>query len=294
MQNNFIFKFIYNISNYFQEADPMSANLFALRGQKWKDIRSMLTPTFTTGKMKMMLHILVKIGEDLQHVFAKQAAQNEIIGMKDMIARFTTDVIGSCAFGLECNSLKNPTMDFKKYGDRVLQTVLSNTTFTILGFIAPWFLKAFNLAQTDKKSSDFFMKILKDTIEYREKNEVHRNDFLDLFIRLKNNENISDEHFASDSKFVNKPNLNNEDKFLDLAPQAFVFFLAGFDTSATTSSVCLVELAQNINMQNKLREEIRTIMKKHNGEITYGGLSEMSYLDKVVQGNCVTFINFHT
>lgn len=180
--------------------------MFALKGQKWRTMRNKISPTFTSGKMKMMFQTLVKTGEELRRVFAEEMKKDEIIGAKDLLARFTTDIIGSCAFGLDCNSLKDPNTDFRKYGQRFLDKVLSNTLLLVFGFIAPSLLTAFNVTVSDKKCSEFFLKVLNDTIEYREKNEVHRKDFMDLFIRLKNNENIQDENLIPDSKFNKNSN----------------------------------------------------------------------------------------
>ena len=68
-----------------------------------------------------------------------------------------------------------------------------------------------------------------------------------------------------------------------IAAQAFVFFLAGFETSSTTMSNALYELALNQDVQKKLCEEINTFCPKNNKELKYDD-KEMEYLDKVFKG----------
>jgi cytochrome P450 family 6 len=69
-----------------------------------------------------------------------------------------------------------------------------------------------------------------------------------------------------------------------IAAQAFVFFLAGFETTSTTMTFCLYELARNPDIQERVRNEIDTVLNNHDGNITYEAISEMVYLDKVVSG----------
>ena len=66
--------------------------------------------------------------------------------------------------------------------------------------------------------------------------------------------------------------------------QAYNFLAAGFETSGATLSYALYELALHPEIQHKLRAEIVRVLNKHNGELTYDGILEMSYLDMVVSG----------
>ena len=69
-----------------------------------------------------------------------------------------------------------------------------------------------------------------------------------------------------------------------LAAQAFVFFVGGYETSSTTMTFCLYELSLHQDIQDRLREEIDDVLQKHDGKVTYEGIQEMEYLDKVVSG----------
>jgi cytochrome P450 len=73
----------------------------------------------------------------------------------------------------------------------------------------------------------------------------------------------------------------------EIAAQVFLFFIAGFETSSTTMSYCLHELAVNSGIQQRLREEVDRVLTKHDGAITYEAIQEMEYLDKVVSGGTV-------
>jgi cytochrome P450 len=59
-------KFINRVASFDEELDPIfSRILFMLRGQRWRHVRTNLTPVFTSGKMKMMFNLVETCGKDL-------------------------------------------------------------------------------------------------------------------------------------------------------------------------------------------------------------------------------------
>lgn len=81
--------------------------------------------------------------------------------------------------------------------------------------------------------------------------------------------------------FTDKDNKNLKFDITEMTAQAFVFFLAGFDTS--TNQMCAIahELTLNQDIQKRLQEEIDEVMKKTDGKPTYYAITSMPYLDAV-------------
>lgn len=85
-----------------EKDDPLSAHLFSLEGAKWRRLRKKFSPIFTPGKMKNMFDILLKVANELDCVIEERIEVSEEFEIRDFCSRFTIDIIGSCAFGIEC------------------------------------------------------------------------------------------------------------------------------------------------------------------------------------------------
>ncbi|KAI4460032.1 cytochrome p450 [Holotrichia oblita] len=249
-------------SFYNDKADPLSAHIFSLTGERWRNLRVKLTPIFTSGKMKLMFPIMVKLAQEFVKTVAEES-QNEPLEVKDVCERFTTDVIGNCAFGIDCNSLKDPNTEFRVKGKRITDLTNSEIFVAFLSFTFPSLMKHLGGRLTPKESADFFWNVIKDTTEYREKNGVRRNDALQLLLDMMHKKGEETDNTLS---------------FSEIAAQAFVFFIAGFETSSTLLSFVLFELSLNEHVQNRLRIEV---LNRDNDEFTYEDLFEMRYLDMI-------------
>lgn len=250
-----------------EKSDPLSAHLFSLNGSKWKNLRAKLTPTFSSGKMKMMFPTLLECAQPMVEYLTDCATQKLEFDVKNCMSSFTTDVIGSCAFGIDCNSFKDVDSEFIKYGQKIFQPNKGRAAKGFFAFAFPELAKKLDFVMTPKDISDFYKKVVRDTIEYRERNKVSRNDFMQILLELKNNESELDRLTID-----------------EISAQAFLFFLAGFETSSTTLTFCLMELAQNLDVQAKVRQEILQVLAKHGGSLTYEAIMDMKYMAQVIDG----------
>lgn len=251
-----------------EKDDPLSGHLFFLEGEKWRSLRKKLSPTFTSGKMKFMYPTMLRVADQFAEVFTEMVEKNSIVEIKEMLARFTTDIIGHCAFGIKCNSLKDPNAEFRIMGRRSLIERRHNDIITGLVMSMPNLARRLGFRLTTDDVHNFFMRTVRETVQYREQNGIQSNDFFNSLMEIK------------------KYQTNDQLKGLtieQMAAQAFVFFLAGFETSSTAMGFALYELALNPLVQDKLRQEINDCFAKHK-KFTYECLQDMPYMDQVISG----------
>lgn len=74
--------------------DPLSGNLFGLYGDRWRNLRAKLTPVFTSGKLKAMFSTLLDCSVPLKRYLLKKAENGSVVEMREIAARYTTDIIG--------------------------------------------------------------------------------------------------------------------------------------------------------------------------------------------------------
>lgn len=164
----------------------ISKHLFALEGQEWKEMRVKLTPIFTSGKIKNMFQLMAACADNMTEYVDAEILQKGQFKVKDLTARFTTDVIATCAFGLEINCFKNKDNEFFAIGQLIF---IPSPTLVIKMFLQrhfPTFSKIMNINVFQPKISKLLSSFLEETIKYRKINNFYRNDFVDLLLGIKN------------------------------------------------------------------------------------------------------------
>nr|CAD7423799.1 unnamed protein product [Timema monikensis] len=271
----------------------LSSNLVQLGGDPWKFMRYKLSPVFSSAKMKSMFDLIVQCALDMSTSLKSFADDCSPINMNEVTSHYLVDAIGTCILGIQLNTIKDPKSEHRVMIAKAAKISLG---FSIWNFLFKM-STTFRLSGMNDEVTDYIKKLVKKTIKYREENKVIRNDFLQLLINLKNDV-LVDDISKEDTHLKYNYNTKHKITMVDnkcvfcsgladitdnlLAAQCFVFYLAGFETSTSAIGFCLHELAVNQDIQDRLAEEICTILREQDNKITYEIINKMDYLDQVV------------
>ena len=256
--------------------------LLELRGDHWKQVRSSLTPVFTSGKLKSMMPLIHQVADNLDAHLAKNL--NKEIEMKELMASTSLDVIISTGFGYELDSFNKPENVFL---DKALMMSGKKMDFKFklimtLAMVSPRLLRWLDLSFLNKEGEDFFVALIKKAITDRRVSGERRNDLIDICLDILEKE----KNTKSSGESISSQQKQKEEEEVEtvLIANSLLMFLAGFDTVSTTSSIMLYYMAKYPECQDKLYEEICKAVEE-NGEshFDYQTIMNMPYLDMVLQ-----------
>lgn len=267
------------------ERDPLSGHLLSLPGEKWKRLRAKLSPAFTSGKLKTMFPTFVECGQGLQNHLDDELKADGILDIREVAAKYGTNIVASVAFGIQIDSFKNPDNDFRKYGRQLFAGNLLNGLRFGLTFLAPRFMSLIGLHPIEADIEKFIYSMVASNLEYREANNFVRKDFFQLLVQLHRTGAMLNDQFQQVTSAGNTDSLKLS--LDEMCAQVLLFFVAGFETSSSTMAFCLFELARNPDIQQRVHHELDTVLMKHNGVITHESVLEMTYLECCFHGSCV-------
>ncbi|XP_063384643.1 cytochrome P450 6B6-like [Cydia fagiglandana] len=256
--------------------EPLLNNLFSCEGDLWKFLRQKMTHAFSSAKLKAMFPLIISRAEKLQLLAAEAASRGTEVDVLELMARYTTDFIGACGFGLDTEALNDENSIFRRVGRRIFHNTTRDSIVMICKFMMPSVFKRLHFfSQFVEKN---MMDLVKNIMAQREYKPSGRNDFIDLLLEVKAKGKIAASSFieTSPSGTPCVAEFELDDKLM--AAQVFVFFGAGFETSSNSSSYMLHELAHHPEYQTKCQEEIDEVLARYEHKLCYDAIKEMKYL----------------
>lgn len=267
-----------NRSFYMNERDdPLSAMLIAMKGERWRNLRTKMSPTFSVTSTRRMFETVHSVGQNLLAFVQRFVVTSEPFSSKNIAMRYICDTIGLCGFGLECQALTQQ--------DPYLLTI-ANNLFPISRFLMKFWLLAgtyprlahwLRLKAFPTFVTRYFRRVIEETVQYREDNNIKLNDFMNLMIDIKNRGCLTEDESGEVLGTIT---------YEELQAQAFMIFAAGFQTSRIALTFALFELAMSGTIQTRARDEVLANMT--DGQVTYESLGQMVYLQQVIDGKLLS------
>ncbi|XP_006997692.3 cytochrome P450 3A11-like isoform X2 [Peromyscus maniculatus bairdii] len=273
MIKNVLVKECYSVFTNRRDFTPMGIMRKAVsmsKDEEWKRIRALLSPAFTSGKLKEMFPIIEQYGDILVKYLRREAEKGKPIPMKEVFGAYGIDVITSTSFGVNVDSLNNPKDPFVEKARKLIRFDFLDPLFmsvALFPFLTPIYEKL-NVSIFPKDSIAFFKKFVNRMKEKRlDSNHKHRVDFLQLMMNAHNNCKDKESHKALSD--------------MEITAQSIIFIVGGYESTSSTISFALYLLATHPDIQKTLQEEIdETLPNKESP--TYDKVMEMEYLDMVL------------
>ncbi|KAJ0180087.1 hypothetical protein K1T71_004678 [Dendrolimus kikuchii] len=258
------------------DLEPLLLNLFHVEGDSWKLARKRLTAAFTTAKLKAMFPLIVRCAEKLHSVGKRIALNGGECDIREMMARFTTEFIGACGFGIEMDTINDENSLFRELGKKIFNHPSVNLIVIALYDLFPEFKSVLHIPERGVRES--ITEILINIRSQRGGKPSGRNDFVDLLLDLESKGKIcgeSIEKFKEDGTPL-EAEMDMDLKFM--VAQVFIFFAAGFETSSSATSYTLHQLAYHPEIQERIQVEIDDVLLKYNNELSYDAIARMPLL----------------
>ncbi|XP_024912145.1 thromboxane-A synthase isoform X2 [Cynoglossus semilaevis] len=289
---------------------PITDCLLMLRNEHWKRVRSIMTPAFSAAKMKEMVPLINTATDVLMKNLNVYAESGEAFDIHKCFGWFSMDVIASVAFATQLDSQENQDDPFVRHA----QMFFSFSYFRPLmlffiafpSIMAP--LARFIPNKGRDQMNNFFINSIKKIVKQREEQppEQRRRDFLQLMLDARSSkETLSLEQFdtlnhtdelshmtqqASEQGNTSppaqepKPGRSSQRKTItedEIVGQAFMFILAGYETSCNTLAFTCYLLALHPECQLRVQDEVDEFFSKYES-LDYTNIQELKYLDMVI------------
>ncbi|KAF7488624.1 Cytochrome P450 3A24 [Sarcoptes scabiei] len=272
--------------------------LFAAENAQWKRLRAIVSPAFSSGKLKKIKYVIDKTIQTMKMNLDENIRTNSCVDIKELLGSFSIDTIIQMAFGLKVNSMQDPNNYTVKMAKQIFEEdiTLRDTVLFCLGWTCPWLAKFFGFRFKPEAVSHF--KKLTFEIFIRKRDDISRNDtkldmkrapinFIDLLLE------VEKDSIKSNGSIENRMNQSfkhiNEEEIM---AQCVTFFMLGYSTTATSLTNALYLLTHNQAKQEKLYLSIMKVIEQLRIEspmiedpfdlITAECLSRFEYLNAVL------------
>lgn len=246
--------------------EVLSDNPFVADAERWKELRTRLSLLFTPVRVRQSLADMAESSRRLADFLEATGPSTSLEGT-NLAKRFTAHASSRVMFGIESHSLEVGSEPGVFYD--MGHNIFNNGLMTTLRFVSflnfPSFLNVLGHKMISNEIIQFFRKLIRDSVEYRSKENISRDDFLQYVAKqVMVNGKIDDAALQKSTA------------------QAINTYVETFETSALVIATTLLMLATHPSVQDKAREELRA--KVPPGQpLQEDTVASLTYLEQVIK-----------
>lgn len=291
--------FVNHDKSFNEEVDKLSGKmLFTLVDESWRHMRNILSPIFTSSKMKMMYGILSECANEFVEYHEEKAKSGKVIvNCIETYPRYTVDGISTAVLGFKGDCIKNEDSDLYKFAMKMRRQNFAQSVKLFVFILWRWLYVKLRLQLTTREMYDFFFNSIIKVMNERERTGIFRPDVVQLLLQARkgqlqhqeDKENDVDEkelaNFSANIEYDVGAKNRKTTSWTDehYMAQGFLFFGAGFETTNVLLQITSFSLAKYRDVQDELIAEIDDVLASLEGKpVTYEALHKMKFLDMVI------------
>lgn len=255
IQEIFIKKFNYfsprKMSPHIWSDNGPFMELFHSGGEKWKRMRTIMNPTFTSNKIKTLVPLMEKCGD--RFLNAIEETSNSDIKVSDFFDRLTMDTIFNCAFGIDIDPQKDPNNLFMTEGLRYFKQVEPHRFHIMIRLLFPEFkpfviwgliLISYTIGHFNRNWKTALVNLytkISVVLERRLNGKISKKDYAQILIdscaRTPAKQLTQQTDFVDYNKMRIEKTLSENEIITNLV----LFLLTGFETTSSALSYCIYE-----------------------------------------------------
>ncbi|XP_074648000.1 cytochrome P450 3A8-like [Tubulanus polymorphus] len=292
------------------ETSEENVNMFVAEGYRWKRLRSIVSPVFTTSKLKSMTPLMTGCVSTMMERMDAKHREDKPFNILEVFQGLTMEVISSTAFGIEVSQRNHDepflvacrrmfrNMEYKNMPFIFKALILTAAAFPEICCCLRWiFLSSFSplrrlVIKDDTYLRDQFLALIAD----RKENPINRPDFIQMMLTAETesidltkegelySEGVSTDEMKTNSYIMgvgsSSETFTKHLTLNEMEANSRLFLIAGFETTSNALGYAAYELAFRPDIQEKMQEEMDEVLGAE-GTLDYTSLQKLRYLDMV-------------
>nr|QZP43636.1 cytochrome P450 CYP6EP1 [Bemisia tabaci] len=265
-----------------EKSSKLAGNLFALGGDRWRAVRTKVSPAFSPATVRFMHRTLegcaLELSSHLQRVCGAEGEAE--IDMKSMAKNCAMDIIGACAVGVNCNALGDPEhCEMKPIVEEIFGITWRSSVANLLTYIHPRLPAWIRFPRRTPEVEQFVAALTRRGLQMSAEERAGRRDFLKILVESREAEKLAAENCGAGGASEDEDPVFTENI---IAGVVGLFLSAGLENVAVTVTFCMFEIAHQPDIQEKMFDEIQAMKQETGREINYDDLKKLEYIEQVV------------